>query len=177
MASTLKVNTIQGASNTTTTIKTNGGTDALTIDTTGRILQPAKPHFYIRGNAGWKDHGDTLTTYFGSSNAAVEVISNVGSHFNSTTGVFTVPVTGIYQFNIVMYVNETGDVSNYYVIYKNGAHLNNNFNIYRNTDTDYPDHSVSSSISVPLSATDTIELKVAQDVYGHHSYFTGYLLG
>ena len=32
MASTLKVNTIQGASNTATTIKTNGGTDAITIN-------------------------------------------------------------------------------------------------------------------------------------------------
>ena len=43
MTSTLKVNTIQGASNTTTTIKTNGGTDAMTIDTSGRILTPARP--------------------------------------------------------------------------------------------------------------------------------------
>ena len=37
MASTLKVNTIQGASNTATTIKTNGGTNAMTIDTTGNV--------------------------------------------------------------------------------------------------------------------------------------------
>ena len=37
MTSTLKVNTIQGASNTATTIKTNGGTNAMTIDTTGNV--------------------------------------------------------------------------------------------------------------------------------------------
>ena len=37
MASTLKVNTIQGASNTATTIKTNGGTDAITINTSGNV--------------------------------------------------------------------------------------------------------------------------------------------
>ena len=37
MASTIKVNTIQGASNTATTIKTNGGTDAMTIDTSGPV--------------------------------------------------------------------------------------------------------------------------------------------
>ena len=37
MSSILKVNTIQGASNTATVIKTNGGTDALTIDTSGRV--------------------------------------------------------------------------------------------------------------------------------------------
>ena len=37
MASTLKVNTIQGASNTATTLKTNGGTDAITINTSGNV--------------------------------------------------------------------------------------------------------------------------------------------
>ena len=37
MASTIKVNTIQGASNTATTIKTNGGTDAITVNTSGNV--------------------------------------------------------------------------------------------------------------------------------------------
>ena len=93
MASTLKVNTIQPT----------GGTTGMTIDSTGRILQPAKPHFYVRGNAGWKDHGSTVTTYFKTSNAPVEVVSNVGNHFDASTGQFTVPITGTYQFNIVIY--------------------------------------------------------------------------
>ena len=53
MSSILKVNTIQGASNTATVIKTNGGTDALTIDTSGRVTQPVLPAcFWQGGNEG-----------------------------------------------------------------------------------------------------------------------------
>ena len=51
MSSTLKVNTIQGASNTTTSFKTNGGTDALTIDTTGRVSRPVTPYIYMHGSS------------------------------------------------------------------------------------------------------------------------------
>ena len=42
MASTLKVNTIAHS----------GGTDALTIDSTGRVLTPARPMFYATMSAG-----------------------------------------------------------------------------------------------------------------------------
>ena len=48
--STLFVNNLQGASNTTTTFKTNGGTDAMTINTSGIITSPQKPAFFAYNN-------------------------------------------------------------------------------------------------------------------------------
>ena len=177
MASTIKVNTIQGASNTATTIKTNGGTDAMTIDTSGRILTPTRPSFYVRGNGGWKDHGSTRVVYFKTSNQAVEVISNVGSHYDASTGRFTVPVTGLYQFNVSLYCNQDGDGTTYAQFYVDGVHLHNNFMIYRNDDTGYPDNSLNFSIAVELTASQYMEIQVVEYLYGHHSYWNGALIG
>ena len=93
MTSTLKVNTIQGASNTTTTIKTNGGTDAMTIDTSGRILTPARPAFHVQNNAQQTASANNETVLFQVVNL------NSGGHWDASNHKFTVPVAGIYVFD------------------------------------------------------------------------------
>jgi len=81
MASILKVNEIQHT----------GGTSALTVDSSGRILQPAKPVF------------SAYTTNTIAYNAAAQFIVfnqtrvNQGNHFNTSTGEFTAPVDGVYS--------------------------------------------------------------------------------
>jgi len=180
MASTLKVNTIQGASNTTTTFKTNGGTDAMTIDTSGRVKTPNVINFNVTGDGGWVDHGNSPTTYFKTSNQAVDIITNVGSCYDASTGRFTVPsgMDGLYQFNCSLYVNETGDTAGGYAsIYKNGSDWNDNFFLYQSNDSGYPDNSIHLSWCIPLVATDYITIMVREDIYGHHSYWNGYFVG
>ena len=159
------------------TISHTNNTTAQTIDSTGRILTPARPSFYVRGNDGWKDHGTSVVVYFKTSNQAVEVISNVGNHYDASTGKFTVPVTGLYQFNCHLYMNDNGDNSNFAVMYKNGSHLLNGFFITMDTGGNYPDSSLSFATSVELSASDEITVRVAEDVYGHHSFWNGHLVG
>ena len=150
MTSTLKVNTIQGASNTTTTIKTNGGTDALTIDTSGRVKTPNVINFNVTGSGGWVDHGNSDTTYFITSNQAVDIITNVGSCYDASTGRFTVPsgMNGLYQFTCSLYTNETGDTTNVMKIYKNGSTWNDNFFLTANAD-DYSDNSLTVTWCMP----------------------------
>ena len=178
MASTIKVNTIQGASNTTTTIKTNGGTDALTIDTSGRVKTPNVINFNVTGSGGWVDHGNSDTTYFITSNQAVDIITNVGSCYDASTGRFTVPsgMDGLYQFNCHLYTNETGDTAQVARIYKNGGVWHDTWFVHANAD-DYSDNSVTMAWCMPLVATDYVNIGVRDDIYGHHSFWNGYFVG
>jgi len=165
--STLKVQEIQHT----------GGTTAQTIDSTGRILTPARPSFYVHGAGSWKDHGDSVVTYFKTSNQAVSTKFNVGSHYDASTGQFTVPISGLYHFDCTLYCNETGDAATYANLYKNGVALHGNWHYYNNPDTAYPDNTLSFSVTAELSASDYLEIKVVQDIYGNHSYWCGYLVG
>lgn len=86
MSSVLKVNEIQHT----------GGTTALTIDSTGRILQPAKPAFKAYNNANaWQS--------FGASGVYVDMSFNtedhdIGGNYDTSTYTFTCPVDGVYMF-------------------------------------------------------------------------------
>ena len=93
MASILKVNTIQDATNSNT---------AMTIDTTGRVLQPVKPHI-LCDMAG--------SGYIDVANQGVFPLSNVlqsqgGFSVNTSTHKITVPCTGIYLITLNI-LNET----------------------------------------------------------------------
>ena len=70
-----------------------GTTTAMTIDSTGRILTPARPafsgtHINSGGNTG-------LTGTIIMNTASF----NIGNHYDTSTGIFTVPVTGIYRYS------------------------------------------------------------------------------
>ena len=80
--STLKVDTIQHS----------GGTTGLTIDSSGRILTPKLPVFYAE-----------KTAVFNSTSAFQEIVYNIahinqGNCYDTSTGRFTAPITGIYEF-------------------------------------------------------------------------------
>tara|TARA_Y100001973_G_C4990816_1_gene228829 strand:+ start:70 stop:570 length:501 start_codon:yes stop_codon:yes gene_type:complete len=83
--STIKVNEVQHT----------GGTTSLTIDSSGRILQPTKPAFMARGNNN--AYVQTTPIPFPS------VDFNIGSHYNNSTYKFTCPVDGVYMFGANVY--------------------------------------------------------------------------
>ena len=98
MASTLKVNTIQHT----------GGTTGLTIDSTGRLLTPARPAFRAH-----KTDGNVSATNSYVPNVAS---FNVGNHYSTSTGKFTCPINGVYVFyaNILSGTNQaSNDLSLY----------------------------------------------------------------
>ena len=94
-------------------IKHTNGTVAQTIDSTGRITTPARPVF--KASINTTSGRETHTSIEVSPYDTVE--TNVGSHFNTSTHTFTVPVSGEYFFSISQ--NKYGKLILY--LYKNGS--------------------------------------------------------
>lgn len=92
LANDIAVNTLDVA-----TIRASNGTTAATIDSSGRILQPAKPIFFAQGGTdSWQTAPSstaTITTWGVGTNTAI----NRG--FTYSNGVVTFPVAGVYEIS------------------------------------------------------------------------------
>ena len=86
MTSILKVTEIQDPTNSNS---------ALTIDSTGRILTPARPAFRAGLSTNYS-HGSGVVDV--SANATWGEEFDIGGNFNTSTGLFTAPVSGLYMF-------------------------------------------------------------------------------
>ena len=82
------------------TIQNNGGTTGLTIDSSGRVRQPALPsfHAYIYNS----DSNPRFQTSGGTHNLVPfdTTTYNVGGGFSTSSKSFTAPIAGNYQFNV-----------------------------------------------------------------------------
>jgi len=86
-----------------------GGTDALTIDSFGRIAMPAKPSFFATNNANaWQSFGNTNfnTMPFNTTT------HNIGNHYDTSAYRFNVPVTGSYYFYL-QFLHDATTTSSY----------------------------------------------------------------
>ena len=91
--STLKVGTIQDHTNSNT---------AMTIDSSGRVTEPAKPCFAVMNDRGVTANFSAITAVpFNvidfQRGGTVVAISGSG---DTTSAAFSAPITGIYQFNM-----------------------------------------------------------------------------
>ena len=76
-------------------IQNNTGTNAMSIDSSGRITKNLIPAFYgsdWSGSAGSKTYSDTNLRPFTFN----DVIVNIDNCWNNTVGEFTCPVAGLY---------------------------------------------------------------------------------
>jgi hypothetical protein len=113
MASILKVNEIQHT----------GGTSALTMDSSGRVLQPTKPAFAVRNARSSSYRGSNL---FAGSDTTV--IFDIGSDFatsGANDGGFVAPVAGVYSFSVMGFTSNSAQnnaVGGFYIaLNKNGS--------------------------------------------------------
>ena len=78
------------------TIQNNGGTTGLTIDSSGRVKQPALPAFFALGTAsGYQACATSNTVISEWSTSGTGYFSHGG--LTHSSGVVTVPVAGIYE--------------------------------------------------------------------------------
>jgi len=199
MTSILKVSEIQDP--------TNGNT-ALTVDTSGRILQPAKPAFFAKGQtAAWRtlpdgtqwtalvggtshttgQSGNMLNKYAVDWTAASGGgLGNVGGHFDTSTGKFTAPVAGFYNFMFSCYAHKIGTAAAGNYLHVNSViddtGIQGDFTIYFHQDVN-----VYSSIEISrqwfLNAGQRFQFTIYQSAasqiafYGSYVRFSGFLIG
>ena len=174
------------------TIQHTNGTDAMTIDSTGRILTPARPAFSVYSNALGSSVDVTGDVFDVNTFDTVEF--NIGNCVALSSGVatFTAPITGIYQFNWTVILQSTSAanyVSTYLYIYESGSSQRysgkdfnyRNINDYgNNSNTDYYTHA--NAGLAQLSASDTVKVlyEVSNDTTTQlrkGCRFSGFLVG
>ena len=94
---------------------------------------------------------------------------NYGENYNSTTGIYTVPMNGLYEFNVQIYCWLNGNICVYYITV-DGTFM-----------TDTPSAMAAGTESVGRATTVILELSEGQQVWispGTHDYdMTGTLNG
>ena len=87
----------------------------MTINKDGHVTMPAQPRFYAYGNEG-------STHVSGSTVRFTRTLVNTGSHYSSSTGRFTAPVSGDYYFFWGHIAAASNDVYRFN-LQKNGANF------------------------------------------------------
>jgi hypothetical protein len=163
---------------------TNTGVTGLTIDSSGRILQPNLPCFFAE-----------RTSSYSSDTSYTEVVYNVahiniGTAYDTSNGRYTVPVTGIYQVSW----NDIGDVQD--TVYRSRLYINGSATSIGGVTKNFERRTEQSGGQHPSSSTQTylIELTAGQyisifekrdsgsntiyaDANAVFTYFCGHLLG
>ena len=165
MASTLKVNTIQHT----------GGTSALTIDSSGRVKMPSQVIFQ---GVSETLASSKFTTYIADATGDgytlnltnIGGVLNIGGHFNATTGIFTAPVDGIYEFHAGFQSRNNNSSRKIGALFLNGSNIGELFE----SSSAYADGS--RSFFAQLSANDTVQLGDAGDDAFSVCSFSGRLI-
>ena len=170
--STLKVGTIQDPSNSIT---------AMTIDSAGRVLQPAKPAFRAEKRA-------SNQTYSGGQPKITfeHEVFDIGSNYDTSNSRFTAPVSGVYFFQSILRFVGDGNTLDYgkLMLFINGSINSDLFQF--NIRADYMNNShINGSCLVQLNANDYAEINVEMSgnnpvIHAHsggaRTYFTGFLV-
>jgi hypothetical protein len=161
-------------------------TERLRIDSSGRVTMPYQPAFFATSNSGtitvsvgnYFPFNVLNTTFAGSSR---------NSGYNTSTYLYTAPVTGLYQFYVQFYLNPSS-VQNSITWWKNGSQLSYEdaaINVYMNTNSSTTPSNIilNGAVILELSANDTVGIKPRTgnpngiNLYMNHSSFWGYLVG
>ena len=168
MASTLKVNEIQHT----------GGTSALTIDSSGRISQPAKPVFRATGNNATQSLSNATNTLVLFDVAE----TNVGGGYDTSNGRFTVPVAGFYHFSASLLISHSGATRMDLNFFKNGSVFVSHE--FRDGGSVTTNASVHASCDAQLDVGDYIQVFTAihgsaGSIYSEPKFwnFSGFLVG
>jgi hypothetical protein len=153
-----------------------GGSDRVTISSSGHLTKPYTPAFYANKSAVFStDYTDIVFD---------TVRTNVGSHYSSSNGKFTAPVTGVYFFSFGSLIDTSTASTDYAYL---DLTINGSRKSHYRTHTSYNN----SRNYEPLTWTGVVELTSGDEVtvqgefggssstYGGSSYtfFSGYLLG
>lgn len=152
----------------------------MTIDSAGRVTMPYQPAFWAYNVTG-------LSTQTSGTIIFPQTDVNIGNHYSTSTGRFTAPISGVYEFNIMVLhrmVNVGGSAE--ITLLLNGANVSSRGLAYSGGSSGQGDLHIPQHITYrrSLSAGDYVQPYIhamgsGQDFYLHSrlSYFTGRLIG
>ena len=145
-------------------------TNGISISSNGQVLTPNQPAFYAYGVTG--------TTYgSGSYWIFPSTTFNRGSHYNTSNGIFTAPIAGVYEFSFSN-LGGTGNTVYRYFLYINnsvtqqGPPLQLRMDKSGDTAGQKYGTSFSKTVIVNLAANDTVRIFYFADS-GESSYPNG----
>ena len=160
-----------------------GTADALTIDSAGRILTPARPAFHARITASGTE-GKTGTLVFNAEDF------DIGGNYDTSNGRFTAPTAGVYYFcyDALVSGSSGGGVlpdgtASYFQFIKNGSEGNWSKRSYAYTLGAAQYNTMHLVECIQLAASDYVQVKVSSqyayvDASGNYDpTFQGFLLG
>jgi len=145
---------------------TTGG-NRLGITPAGIVTTPSQPSFWATSST-YATTGNYPFTNFSISGVGR---FNTGSHLNLTSGVFTAPVAGKYQFNGAFHSNSTSTTARRIGRFQlNG----NSLGEFMESSAQYAD--IGASIIVNMSANDTMQM-ITHPLNFDGVDFSGFLIG
>ena len=149
----------------------NAGTTGLTLDASGRPLTPLRPAFRARCSQA---------TFSGTSDIIPfnSIVTNIGECYSNSTYRFTAPVSGMYQFDIGVYVN--GNTTGYGIL---RLDVNGSTIKYAETGTVAMNTHLSFGMCTYLNVNDYVygywQQQSGRQYYqgSQESHFTGFLIG
>jgi len=152
-----------------------GGTERVRVDASGRVTMPYQPAFTAIHTPG----GNLTTDGTFRVKPFTTVLTNIGSHYNSSNSRFTAPVSGTYYFS--SYNLQLDNVASHFIFAKNGTDLWGNA-AARAITANSNEANVAIQAYLTLSANDYVEVQYKKtggsgNVYTGHAGFSGYLVG
>ena len=164
-------------------IKHSGGTSALTIDSSGRVLQPSVPAFRVSltSDQGISSTGDhDIEWNEGTTSESDNNFTQGG--FSWSSGVVTVPIAGVYSFSVVLRVDSVG--SGYLVgkLMKNDDQSNNSEAYIIDGSPPYNYTNLTGTTVFKCNANDNIRMAITSSAdtsytVQNQSTFSGHLIG
>ena len=153
---------------------------AMSVDAAGRVLIPNQPVFQAYGVSGGTYANNSYWIF-------PTTLVNNGGHYNTTTGRFTAPIAGTYQF-AWSHIGGNSDTVWRYYFRKNGANVGD-WHLRLDTGASGSDYEFGTrQIILPLAVGDYVQIYFssdsstssypsANDATNTYPTFGGYLMG
>tara|TARA_B100000424_G_scaffold247680_1_gene220255 strand:- start:129 stop:995 length:867 start_codon:yes stop_codon:yes gene_type:complete len=167
------------------TIRSTNGTSAMTIDSSGRVLQSSVPAFRVGLTSDQEEDtsGQNINVVWNEGTTSESDNCFTQGGFSWNTGIVTVPVAGVYSFSILIRLDGIAGGNCFAKIVKNNDVTSNRefLSIEGHPSSTY--QTVSGSGIFKCSASDTIKVTVQSEadsdfsVDAGGSIFSGHLIG